>query len=248
LVSFRRERRVLARVRRARWRLEQAEAERAWALAFARAEGMSVRKIAAEARLSPTRVHQLTTDVDLPAVEAALSALRSAGWPAPEDPDSSDDEELTGRALIADRLDDEVRWLRQCADWLDHLENKTYPPAANLRPDVDHPDRCHVVVNLARVGAILQRIAFDVEELARARRTEDLQIAAVKDDPRAERRRRLAEPDLTYAEFCDRTGTPWRSTRQGEQAWTSYQIERSRRGETDEDPFEAYNPFQPRRY
>ncbi len=96
--------------------------------------------------------------------------------------------------------------------------------------------------------AILQRIAFDVEELARARRAEDLQIAAVNDDPRAERRRRLAEPDLTYAEFCDRTGTPWRSTRQGEQAWTSYQIERSRRGETDEDPFEAYNPFQPRRY
>ncbi len=219
---------MLGRVRRARWRLEQAEAERVWALAFARAEGISVRKIAAEAGLSPTRVHQLTTDVDLPTLEEALGALRSCGWPAPEDPDASDDEELAGRALVADRLDDEVGWLRQCAEWLDHLEHKTFPPAANLRPEGDHPDRYHVVVNLARVGDILRRIAFDVEELARARRIEDLSVAAVNNDPRAERRRRLAEPDLTYAEFCDRTGTPWRSTQHGELAWTKYQIERKR--------------------
>ncbi|WP_127354809.1 hypothetical protein [Actinacidiphila soli] len=68
--------------------------------------------------------------------------------------------------------------------------------------------------------------------------------AQVADDPRAERRRRLTEPDLQYAEFCDRTGTPWRSTLQGDLAWTVYQAERHRRGETDEDPFEAYNPFQ----
>jgi hypothetical protein len=116
LVRFRRERRVLGRVRRARWRLEQAEAERAWALAFARAEGISVRKIGQEAGLSPTRVHQLTTDLDLPTLEESLGALRSCGWPAPEDPDCSDDEELAGRALVADRLDDEVGWLRQCAE------------------------------------------------------------------------------------------------------------------------------------
>jgi hypothetical protein len=32
-------------------------------------------------------------------------------------------------------------------------------------------------VNLAWVGAILRRIAFDVEELARARRIEDLSVA-----------------------------------------------------------------------
>jgi hypothetical protein len=44
---------VLGRVRR--WRLEQAKTERVWALAFARAEGISVRNIAAEAGLSPTR-------------------------------------------------------------------------------------------------------------------------------------------------------------------------------------------------
>lgn len=84
--------------------------------------------------------------------------------------------------------------------------------------------------------------------MARARRIKDLSVAAVNNGPRAERRRRLAEPDLTYAEYCYRTGTPWRSTQQGELAWTKYQIERKRRGETDEDHFETYNPFHQRRY
>ncbi|MET8218056.1 hypothetical protein [Streptomyces hirsutus] len=72
---------------------------------------------------------------------------------------------------------------------------------------------------------------------------EDLQAAQVADDPRAERRRRLAEPDLSYAKFCDRTATPWRSTRQGNPAWTAYPAERRRRGETEEDPYTAYSPF-----
>jgi len=72
--AWRRERRVLLRVSRAAWQLEQAERER------------------------------------------SLGKLRSAGWPAPEDPDGDDDAELDGRDSIADRLSDEVSWLRQCAD------------------------------------------------------------------------------------------------------------------------------------
>jgi hypothetical protein len=207
-------------------------------------EKISVRKVAGAAGLSPTRVHQLTKDADHDALDAALGQLRAAGWPAPEDPDGSDDEELSGRPSVAERLQDEVEWLRQCAEWLDHLDSKPYPPAANLRPEGDFPDRCAVPIRLPKVAAILRRVAFDVDELARARRVGDLQAAQVGDDPRAERRRRLAEPDLRYAEFCDRTGTPWRSTLQGDLAWTAYQAERRRRGETDEDPFEAYNPFQ----
>jgi hypothetical protein len=82
--------------------------ERAWALAFARAEGISVRTIGQQTRLSPDSVLSLTTDIDLPRLEQALGALRSRRWPAPKDPDASDDEELTGRALVAERLDDEV--------------------------------------------------------------------------------------------------------------------------------------------
>jgi hypothetical protein len=247
LARFRRERRVLARVRRAAWRLDQAERERAWALASARAEGVSVRKVAEAAGLSPTRVHQLTKDADVDTLEAGLGGLRAAGWPAPEDPAGDDDEELSGRELVVDRLDDEVGWIRRCADWLDHLEREPYPPAANLRPDGDWPDTCMAVAGLPRIAAILRRVAYDVEELTRARRVEDLQAAAVGDDPRAERRRRLAEPDLGFREFCERTGTPWHSTDQGERAWTAYQAERRRRGETDEDPYTAHNPFHRRR-
>jgi hypothetical protein len=50
----RREWRVLARVSRAAWRLEQAERERTW-LASVRAEGISIRTLAAAVGLSPSR-------------------------------------------------------------------------------------------------------------------------------------------------------------------------------------------------
>ena len=141
-------------------------------------------------------MHQLVADADLDALDTALGELRAAGWPAPEDPGSDEDAELGGRDNIADRLSDEVSWLRQCADWLSHLDADSYPPAVNLRPSADWPDRAIVAVDLARVAAVIDRIAADVDELARARRVQDLTTAAVLPDPRAERRRRLAEPDL----------------------------------------------------
>ena len=165
----RRERRVLTRVSRAGWRLEQAERERTWALVSAWAEGISIRTLATAIGLSPSRVHQHVADADLDTLEAALGELRAAGWPAPEDPDSGEDTELGGRDNIADRLSDEVSWLRQCADWLAHLDADSYPPAVNLRPAADWPDRAVVAVDLARVAAVIDRIAADVDELARAR-------------------------------------------------------------------------------
>jgi len=79
-------RRVLLRVSRAAWRLEQAGRERSWALASARAEGVSVRKLAAAAGLSPARVHQIAAAVDLDGLDAALGELRAAGWPTPDQP------------------------------------------------------------------------------------------------------------------------------------------------------------------
>ncbi len=137
----RRERRVLTRVSRAGWRLEQAGRERVWALVSARAEGVSIRKLAAAAGLSPSRVHQLVADADLDVLDAALGELRAAGWPAPEDPDCGEDAELGGRDSIAGRLSDEVSWLRRCAGWLAHLDADSYPPAVNLCPSADWPDR-----------------------------------------------------------------------------------------------------------
>ena len=244
--AARRERRVLTRVSRAAWRLDQAERERTWALASARAEGISIRTLATAAGLSPSRVHQIVAAADLDALDAALGELRAAGWPAPEDPDSDEDTELDGRDTIADRLSDEVSWLRQCAGWLAHLDADSYPPAVNLRLAADWPDRAIVAVDLARVRAVIDRIATDVDELARARRVQDLTAAAVLPDPRAERRRRLAEPDLEFRAFCTRRQLPASSTPQLERAWDAWQAERYQRGEISQRPGYTDNPFRPR--
>ncbi len=145
--------------------------------------------------MSPSRAHQLVAEADLHHLEASLGDLRAAGWPAPEDPESDEDIELDGRALIADRLDDEVGWLRLCAGWIAQLDAGGYPPAVTLRPAADWPGTAHVVVNLARVRAIIERIAADVDEFARARRVDELATAAIRPDRRAERRRRAAGSD-----------------------------------------------------
>ena len=77
-------------------------------------------------------------------------------------------------------------------------------PACAQPPD--WPGRVLVTVALARVQAIIDRIAADVDELARARRAGDLDTAAVVPGRRAERRPRLAEPDLEFRAFCARRG------------------------------------------
>jgi len=209
-----------------------AELERTWAIASAQAEGVPIRKIAAAAGLGPTRVHAIVRDAELDGLDAALGELRSLyGWPAPEDPDGSRDEELAGRELIADRLVDEVRWLRDCAAWLEQLELGAYPPVVNLRPEADDPDRCNIVVDLGRVRRVLLRIASDIDELARARTVADLEHAQIDPDVRAERRRRLAESPLVFPAHG-------RSTRQYRQALYEFEKERWRRGETDSHPLD----------
>jgi len=139
-----------------------------------------------------------------------------------------------------------VSWLRQCAGWLAHLDADSYPPAVNLRPSADWPDRAIVAVDLARVAAVIDRIAADVDELARARRVQDLTTAAVLPGPRAERRRRLAGPDLEFRAFCARRRLPASSTLQLERAWDAWQAGRYQRGEIDQRPGYTGNPFRPR--
>jgi hypothetical protein len=55
---------------------------------------------------------------------------------------------------------------------------------------------------------------------------------------RAERRRRVAEPDLDFREFCRRS-----KLSQSERSWDLFAAERYRRGETDIPSYEASNPF-----
>jgi len=56
---------------------------------------------------------------------------------------------------------------------------------------------------------------------------------------RAERRRRVAEPDLDFREFCRRQKVPASS----ERSWDAWQAERYRRGERDTRPGYTENPF-----
>ncbi|MFC9624823.1 hypothetical protein ACFTXM_34280 [Streptomyces sp. NPDC056930] len=137
----------------------------------------------------------------------------------------------------------EAGGIRRCAEWIDHLERESFPPVVNLRPESDFPDRHAVVVDLPRVAAVLRRIAFGVDELVHARSVQDLDGARVCEGPRAARRRRLAEPDLGFAEFCTRTGTPSQSIHQGTDVWTAYQAEHHHRGEADESSYTEYNPY-----
>jgi hypothetical protein len=99
-----------------------------------------------------------------------------------------------------------VSWLRQCAGWLAYLDADGYPPAVNLRPSAGWPDRAVVAAGLARV--VIDRIAADGDELARARRAGDLGTAAVLPARRAASRRRLAGPDLEFRACWARGGLP----------------------------------------
>ena len=103
-----------------------------------------------------------------------------------------------------------------------------------------------MAVDLARVAAVIDRTATDVDELARARRVRDLDTAAVLPGPRAERRRRVAEPDLEFRASCTRRRPPASSTPQLERAREAWQAERYQRGEISQRPGYTDNPFRPR--
>jgi hypothetical protein len=75
MAARRRQQRALRRVCRAACRLEQAERERAWALAWARAEGVPICTLAAAAGLSLAG----KADADLDELDAALGELQAAG-------------------------------------------------------------------------------------------------------------------------------------------------------------------------
>ena len=83
------------------------------------------------------------------------------------------------------------------------------------------------------------RLSSRCDELARARRVDDLAAAAVLPGRRAERRRRVAEPDPDFREFCRRQ----KVSASSERSWDAYEAERYRRGERDTHPGYTENPF-----
>jgi hypothetical protein len=132
------------------------------------------------------RAHHITAGADPDGLDAALGELRAAGWPAPEDPGGDEDAELDGPDLICDHPVDEADWLRQCVGWLTHLHASGFPggqPAPGRRSSRPSARGGRP----PRVAAIVQRIAADIDELARPA------------DLRAERRR-VARLDLDVRE------------------------------------------------
>jgi hypothetical protein len=207
--EFQRKKAIRTRLARASFRLEMAELERIWAIVSAHREGLSVREIARQVGLGPTRVHQLVTSPQANCVEHAIAVLREAGWPAPEDPLPNAEEQ------VADRLTEEAAALLSCVAWLESLAAGERP-AVNIRPEADFPDTCYVAVDQCRVIRVLRRIAYDLEELARVRRLVDLSTSTNDADPRLRLRRRMAEPPIE-------TSLRGMSICQGRQAWTDYE-------------------------
>jgi hypothetical protein len=81
--TARRERRILTRVSRAAWQLDQAERERTWALVSARAEGISIRTLATAGGLSPSRVHEIVANAaPEPRSRRSVSCGQQAGRPS----------------------------------------------------------------------------------------------------------------------------------------------------------------------
>jgi hypothetical protein len=140
------------RLDRAAWRLQAAETERLWAIASASEQGQSVRKIAEAVGLSPTRVHQILKDADHEAIAEQISELREQGWPA-VDSDGKDD----GIAdLIGERIADEPSALRDCARWLEALNNDTVVGLLDREywGQVCNPNRGRVVEQPPQSGSL----------------------------------------------------------------------------------------------
>src|ERR1035441_919658 len=97
--QLQRQKRIRMRLARASFRFEMAELERIWAIVSAHREGLSVRDIAQQVGLGPTRVHQLVTSPQADSVEHAQSVLREVGWPAPEDSRPAAEEQVADRLI-----------------------------------------------------------------------------------------------------------------------------------------------------
>jgi len=181
-----RTRHLTERLHRATARLSAAQQERVWAIVSAHQQGLSIRQIARATRLSAARVHQLLTDnaaVDIP---VWLSRLRERDWPGAE----SGAIDPSGASLSA-LLTEEVTALRQCLGWLEQAE-RGETVVVNLRPDTE-ADPAYVVFERWRILRVLERIAADLDDLARPSGV-PAPLAPPDEDAGTRHRRRLAEP------------------------------------------------------
>ncbi len=179
-------RQLRERLQRAAERLRAAQQERVWAIVSAHQQGLSIRQIATATGLSAARVHQLLTDNAAADIPVWLSQLREHDWPGAE----SGATDPPGASLAA-TLTEEVTALRQCLGWLEQAE-RGETVVVNLRPDAD-PETEYVVFERWRILRVVERIAADLDDLARPLDV-PAPLAPPDEDPQTRHRRRLAEP------------------------------------------------------
>ena len=115
-----------------------------------------------------------------------LSRLREHDWPGAE----SGATDPPGASLAA-TLTEEVTALRQCLRWLEQAE-RGETVVVNLRPDTD-PETEYVVFERWRILRVLERIAADLDDVARPPGV-PAPLAPPDEDAGTRYRRRLAEP------------------------------------------------------
>ena len=189
------EKRLKDRMSLAKMRLEAAEREHVWAIAAAHAEGLSIRKIAAEMGLSSSRVHQLLHTDEADQIPEWLSSLNESK--------SSNDEPSLGAQQshtpkkVKEQIANEVEVLRWCISWLEQLA-RGKRVVVNLRAESDSRTD-HVGVNQAWVLRVLKRVTADLDQLSgHQRATEETEETEEKEDPMTagiKRRYSLREPE-----------------------------------------------------
>jgi hypothetical protein len=194
------EKRLTDRLRLATTRLENAQQEHIWAIAAAKSEGLSIRKIAAATGLSSSRVHQLLHTNEALQIPEWLNSLTDSQANSNEQPTGK---EIQSLQPFQQRLAEETEVMRWCISWLEQLA-RGERVVINLRAESDSRT-AFVGVDHKWVLRVLNRVAADLDRLSgnpaankEGNIDPDPTIAGVK------HRRRLAEPELELSSLSQR--------------------------------------------
>jgi hypothetical protein len=158
---------------------------------------VSIRQIDAATGLSHSRIHQLLQDDESCESPTWLSLLRAHDHTAASEQDA---EPPPAHARIQTRVAAEVEVLRWCLDWLERLE-RGEQVVVNLHPNTEDAT-AYVRFDQARVRRVLAWIAADLDLLACHGAASETNRPESVAHPRAQHRRRLAEPEAATGGTC----------------------------------------------
>ncbi|MBW4554009.1 MAG: hypothetical protein KME35_23335 [Aphanocapsa sp. GSE-SYN-MK-11-07L] len=194
------EKRLTNRLRLVTTRLQDAQQEHLWAIAAAKSEGLSIRKIAAATGLSSSRVHQLLHTNE---------ALQLPQWlTSVSDSQSNRDQQSLSKEIqslkkFQQRLAEESEVMRWCIGWLEQLACGERV-VINLRAESDSRT-AFVGVDQKWVLRVLNRIAADLDQLSGYSTTHEEGNAGVEPIIAGiKHRQRLAEPEPELSSLSQR--------------------------------------------